>query len=106
MGMADFITYILKEFADSEVTKYKNMAEDEVQKLGDMMSSSIEMGMDNAMKKAVPAFMSAAITVFGVVFIAYGASKVLNVFLGYDGSGFVVVGVLAMLLAYFMRPKQ
>ncbi|GEM_PF-1192365 len=103
--MMGLVGYLLKEFADMEFQKYSAMAEDEVQRLGDILRCSIEDGMHNATSKAIPAMMAAGFTLFGAVFLFFGISTIIDVFSPVAGVGFAVMGIIALIVAAFMGSR-
>ena len=97
--MIELVKFLVKEFADSEVKKYSILAEEEAEKIRGLLQQGIEVGMHNAVERATPKVVSAALGLGGALFFLFGVARLIDEFFLYDGSGFVIVGVLAIIIS-------
>ena len=108
--MMDLIGYLVKDFASTELNKAKSYAEDEAKKLGDMLKSSIEEGIHNAVTNTMPLIMKTGFYLVGGAFFLYGLAKFIDtyveLFTAFEGVGFMVVGVVGLITALLIGSRK
>ena len=106
VDVMDFISFLVKSAADTGIEKIKKDATTEVQKISETMKSSVRDGITQAVDLSMPILKKNGFILIGSAFLLFGIARLIDVIVKYDGTGFVIVGLIALLLSLFIRTEK
>jgi gas vesicle protein len=93
----------------ASVKDMKDEFMEEVQEAGNKLEDNIRNGILDAVNIATQPLvyiaLAVSISAFGVLFLLYGVSQVLETFFTVDGSGYLLVGIIALVTSLYGAQK-
>jgi len=102
----DLVSYIVKTATETGIEHVKKNANDEVEKVSKTIKVSVTEGITNAIELSMPLVKKNGFYLIGSAFLLFGVARLIDTISKYDGTGFVVVGILTLLIGLVIRERR
>lgn len=106
MDTVGFLSYIVKTATNAGVENVRGRAQTEVKKAGEVLRTSVEEGITNAVSLSMPIVRKNGYFLIGGAFLLFGIARLIDVIVKYDGTGFVVVGIISLLIGLLINTNK